>query len=252
MSARALLACLLGALLLSGCVSYRLGISFNWLGGGTVEQILAVDRNLVEAGGEQLDTLVAGLERRTAELGGTSERTVERLRLRIPFEDGADLESKLNRFLGRPLETAARPTAQAAPAVLSGTAPLPAVLAKDPPASSTPGPLQLVQRDRWLWSEYDVSADLDLRSPFGTVRVGNWISGLIQLEFALTTPLPAFRSNSDEQQGQTLLWRIRTGEINHLEASFIVPNLPLVGLICLGVLALAVLAWQQRKFFSAR
>lgn len=237
MKFQALLVSALCAFLVSGCVSYRLGVAFDWWGGGSVEQLLTIDSTLLQAGGTQAEQLIAGLRRRTAELGGTSERSGDQLRLTIPFTSGDDLEQKLNRSLGQPLQTKSPSVALPAPTT--------SALKQTPTAPAT-GPLRLVARDYWLWSDYQISADLDLRSPFGAVRTVNLVPGLLQIEFVLSTPLPALRSNSQQQQGQTLIWQIQPGEVNHLEASFVVPNLALIGLLVL-VAALVLFTLLRRR-----
>lgn len=236
-------------ILLTGCIYSRLGVEFNWLGGGSVVQTLKIDRSLVQAGGSELEKLMQGLVRRTQELGGETRRQSDSLQLSIPFKDEADFRRKANLFLGQPL------AAPVAPAPPTPTLPAPVntepvITNRLPPVPTTATPLQLTTSDYWLWTTHRIAADLDLRVPLGaTFRAV--APGLLQLEFALTTPLPASASNSDFQEGQTLIWQIEPGQLNRLEAEFVIPNVALLVLLT-GVGVVLVLLWNRRRVQALR
>lgn len=215
----------LTCILLTGCASYRLGVEFGWLGGGTVRQTLNLDPLLVQMGGEALEKLFDKLTRRVEALGGRSARATDQLQLDLPFENGQDLERKVNVLLGQPLLTDGR------------------ALPTEPITSARV--LRLETVEYFLWTTYQLNAELDLQS--AVLPLGAWTPGLPQLEFALTTPLPALKSNSAEQSMNTLLWRIRPGQTNRLEATFVVLNLPVsVSLIAVAA-ALGWLVWRRQR-----
>ncbi|MBC8123098.1 MAG: DUF3153 domain-containing protein [Gemmatimonadaceae bacterium] len=215
----------LTCLFLTGCASYRLGVEFDWLGGGTVRQTLNLDPLLIQMGGETLEKLFDKLTRRVEALGGRSTRETNQLQLDLPFENGRDLEGKVNVLLGQPLLADGRglPTK---------------------PITSSPV-LRLETSEYFLWTTYQFNAELDLQS--AVLPLGAWTPGLPQLEFALTTPLPALKSNSDEQSVNTLIWRIRPGQTNRLEATFVVLNLPVSLSLVAATVALGWMVWRRQR-----
>lgn len=226
----------LSALLLTGCVHYRLGVEFDWLGGGRVAQVLNVDESLMAAGGAQLNQLTHGLEQRTRALGGYTERKGNQILLVIPFHNPAELGEKVNLFLGQPLTS--RQT----------TLPEATV-----PVRSRSRPFEIQSQDRWLWTEYRLGGDLDLRIPLAPGVPAGMMSalGMLRLEFALTTPLSATASNSNRQEGTTLLWEIFPGQLNHLEASFTLPNWPLLVLLALLAIGSATVLWRKSNRYES-
>jgi len=253
MSARSVAALCASAVLLSGCVHYRLGVEFDWLGGGRVAQTLDIDSALVRSDEPELAALAGRLQQRTEALGGQVVRDGTRLALTIPFRSPGELSEKFNRFIGEPLASppqSARPSAAAAAPVLP-----PASSPRLAPAKAVDGgdqPFRVQVRDRFLWTEYDLATDLDLRVPIDQSAALTVLSttGALKLEFALTTPLAAFASNSDLQEGNTLTWRLVPGQINRLQASFLVPGWPMPALVL--VLLAALLVWRLGRSGKAR
>jgi hypothetical protein len=233
--------------LMTGCVHYRLGIAFDWLGHGSIEQILQLDPALTQAGGTQMQDLTKQLSRRTEELGGNTLRLDDELHLMIPFANSEELSQKINQFLGQPLTNALSidPSAQTKIARPTISVPTPKTTAST--TTHSPQPFRLETINHWLWTEYKVVADLDLRNPLHASGSEAFLSaiGVVNLEFALTTPLMASSSNASEQDGNTLIWHLQLEQVNHLEAGFNLPNwqlflvFPLAGAI--------FLFWKSKK-----
>ncbi len=241
------LACLL---LMTGCVHYRLGIAFDWLGHGNIEQILQIDPALSQAGGTQMQDLTKQLSLRTEELGGSVLWLNGELHLVIPFASGEELSQKINQFLGQPIAISSTaqtkkitpPTAQ-----ISSSMPVQTRRSAISSVSQNPEPFRIETDNHWLWTEYRVIADLDLRNPLRASGSEAFLSaiGVVNLEFALTTPLMAASSNASEQDGNTLIWHLQLEQVNHLEAGFNLPNWQLFFVVPLA--GAAFLFWKSKS-----
>jgi hypothetical protein len=233
--------------LLTGCVHYRLGIAFDWLGHGSIEQVLQLDPAITQAGGTQMQDLTKQLSLRTEQLGGSAFQFNDELHLMIPFANSDELSQKVNQFLGQPMANALSisPSTQAkvAPSKLSA----PAGKTTTSTTAHSPQPFRIETENHWLWTEYKVIADLDLRNPLHASGSEAFLSaiGVVNLEFALTTPLMASSSNASEQDGNTLIWHLQLEQVNHLEAGFNLPNWQLLLIVPLGVGIF--LLWRSKK-----
>jgi Protein of unknown function (DUF3153) len=233
--------------LMTGCVHYRLGIAFDWLGHGSIEQILQLDPALTQAGGIQMQDLTKQLSLRTKELGGSTLRLDDELHLMIPFTNSEELSQKINQFLGQPLTNALSITPSAQTKIAPPTISAPTQKTTASTTTHSPQPFRIETENHWLWTEYKVIADLDLRNPLHASGSEAFLSaiGVVNLEFALTTPLMASSSNASEQDGNTLIWHLQLEQVNHLEAGFNLPNWQLFLVLPLG--GAIFLFWKSKK-----
>jgi hypothetical protein len=233
--------------LMTGCVHYRLGIAFDWLGHGSIEQILQLDPALTQAGGTQMQDLTKQLSLRTEELGGSTLRLDDELHLMIPFANSEELSQKINQFLGQPLTNALSVDPAAQTKIAPPTISAPIQKTTTSTTTHSPQPFRIETINYWLWTEYKVIADLDLRNPLRASGSEAFLSaiGVVNLEFALTTPLMASSSNASEQDGNTLIWHLQLEQVNHLEAGFNLPNWQLLLIMPLG--AGIFLLWRSKK-----
>ena len=103
---------LLGCLVLlacTGCVQYRMELTFNWLSGGTIVQNLKWDTDISDFVGQfsdiAEDELFSEIEQRATKAGGTAQSLSDsEIRVEIPFDDYTQLEGKFNTFFDRPLQ----------------------------------------------------------------------------------------------------------------------------------------------------
>lgn len=229
------------SLLLVGCVDYDLDVSFDTPNRGAIVQSIKLGERFKAFSNETAQEWLNSLESRAKQLGGKSKRISDsELTVAIPFYYGADLEYKFNQFYN------------------------PADKEKDnqqPVADSTDLPqikshLSLNQNNFLLLLRNRLSYDLDLRSlsllsSDGSVSIDP--NSLLNLEFRLNTPWSARSVVRDEnsispessKNEHQLVWQLKPGQINHLEAVFWLPSPLGIGAV---VIALFVTAGIYLKY----
>jgi hypothetical protein len=215
---RVALVSILAILTLSGCVKYDVGITVESPSHGTLVQHVHLDNRLSSA-----SAWLTNIEERTRRLGGKARRTGQDLEVTIPFTTTDDLQRKFNEFFN--------PKAKSRYVNVRKL--------DLPPIAS-----QLtVDRGNYLLIEHrHFVYDVDLRSlgvtaPDGDVLVDP--GSLLDLEFRLSAPWGVGSRKTalpTRREGKSLVWVLQPGQVNHLEASFWMPN-PL-GLGTLVVIAI--------------
>jgi hypothetical protein len=206
---------MIATLLLSGCVQYDIGINFDNPNQGEILQHIRLS-NLNSASTQQW---LKTLENKARQLqGSTQSLNNQDLTLRIPFTNALDLESKFNEFLQ--VSTQQIDASDDSLATnLSGLA----------------SHFKMTQHNFIVLVQNHLNYDLNLQ-PLALLPTQN--QGLlssntfIQLEFSLSTPWGAHGTNalsngdvlSPLEQGRTLIWELRPGQLNHLEADFWLPS----------------------------
>ncbi|NJN58365.1 MAG: DUF3153 domain-containing protein [Leptolyngbyaceae cyanobacterium SL_5_9] len=214
---------LIAALFLSGCVKYDVGIRYDGQNGGEIVQHVQLSDRLTHFSDAAQDWL-RSVEQRTKQLGGRVKRlSNQELLVRIPFNNGANLEAKFNQFF----------QAETEPSVGDSNPELdlPKVTSH---LTFTESNLLLLERNR-------LSFDVDLRSLGVLSANGNLLvspGSLIDLEFNLNTPWGARSVNSSSEavrQGNQLTWTLKPGEVNHLEAVFWIPSPLGIGTVAIAL-----------------
>lgn len=206
---------LLSSLLLSGCVQYQAGVNFDSPNHGEIVQHIKLGDRLMTFSGDSATEWLNSIERRARKLDGKVKRiSSEELAVTIPFNNGAELESKFNDFFHPSTKntiTADQPSE------------LPVVNSQ----------LKLNQNNLLFLLRNRLIYELDLRSLSLISTNGNVLvnpSEILDLEFRLTTPWGATDVETDENAvqpeiaGKQLIWTLKPGELNHLEAIFWLPN----------------------------
>ncbi|MBD2001322.1 DUF3153 domain-containing protein [Leptolyngbya sp. FACHB-541] len=218
---------LIAALFLSGCVKYDVGVHYDSQNHGTLVQHVRLSDRLTSFSDAAQEWL-RSVEQRTKQLGGRVKRVSDQeLRVTIPFNNGADLEEKFNQFF----------QSQAEASVDDSTAELglPELTSH---LTLTESNLLLLERNR-------LSFDLDLRSLGVLSSKGNLLvspGSLIDLEFSLDSPWGARSVNSSSEavrQGKQLVWMLKPGEINHLEAIFWIPSPLGIGSVAIALFVIS-------------
>jgi hypothetical protein len=222
---------LLASLLLSGCVQYDVGINFESPNRGEIVQHIKLGDRLTSLSGASAQQWLETVEQRTRRLGGKVRRNAnQEVTATIPFNSGADLNTKFNEFLQPSTEKgAARAAEPALPEIKSD--------------------FHLSQSNFLLLLRNRLSYTLDLRSLGVTTANGNLLvnpSSLLDLEFRLNTPWGARSVNTAAnainavrgQQGHQLIWTLQPGQINHLEAVFWLPSPLGIGTVVIVLLVL--------------
>ncbi|MGK7911101.1 MAG: DUF3153 domain-containing protein [Synechococcus sp.] len=107
--------------------------------------------------------------------------------------------------------------------------------------------LKVTKHGFGIADRYDLTYTLDLsdvRLPVSGRFFTLSVDRLLDLQMALTTPIPASRSNATVRDGNRLEWQIETGAVNHLSVSFWTPS-P-IGIVGIVVVALAAFLWVWR------
>lgn len=209
---------LLASLLLSGCVQYDVGVNFDNPHRGEIVQHIKLGERLTSFSGDSAQEWLNSIERRAQQLQGKTKRSNQEVTVTIPFNNGAELEAKFNEFFNstdkKNSETVTN-TADELPNIGSH--------------------MSLAQNNLLLLLRNRLSYDLDLRSLSLISSNGNLLISpgeILELEFSLSTPWGARSVEKAEfaitpesfQLGRQLVWKLKPGQLNHLEAVFWLPS----------------------------
>ncbi|MBR8827015.1 MAG: DUF3153 domain-containing protein [Gomphosphaeria aponina SAG 52.96 = DSM 107014] len=202
-------------MLLTGCVRYDVGVNFLSQQGGAIVQHIKLGKQLTSLNQLEGNQLLNSLENRTVKLKGKMERvSPEEVVVTIPFNNGKELVAKFEEFFNPNQENRAVGDAID---LLKLTAQI----------SLRQSNLLLVERDR-------LSLIVDLR-PLGLLsKQGNLIvssGSLIDVAFVLNTPWKAKNVVNENnlipevsEENNQLVWQLKPGQINSIEAVFWVPS----------------------------
>ncbi len=216
---RILIITFLTTILLSGCVDYDMGISFDSQTHGAIVQRIKLAKKLKTFSGEIVEEWLNSVEDRVQELEGKTKRiSNSEIEAIIPVNNAEDLEEKFNKFF-------------------NPTNPQNLVNSSNSTATQLPqlnSQIQVNQNNFLLALRNRFSLKFDLRSlsfiSANNARdLGN-SEEVLDLEFSLTTPW-GFRSLeangkaiAPKEDGKQVIWSLKPGEINSLEAVFWVPS----------------------------
>ncbi|MBE9200286.1 MULTISPECIES: DUF3153 domain-containing protein [unclassified Nodularia (in: cyanobacteria)] len=209
---------LLSSLLLTGCVEYDAGVTFNNSNRGEIVQHIKLGERLTSFSGDYVYEWLHSIERRTRQLEGTTQRiSPEEIIVKIPFSNGQELQEKFNNFLNSRTNQKADAVQKASESEL-------------PKIESN---LLINQNNFVLLVRNRLIYDLDLRSLSLIASRGNVLSdtgSILDLEFSLKTPWGARNIQQNEtainpqKQGKQLVWQLQPGQLNHIEVVFWLPS----------------------------
>ncbi|MEB3282429.1 MAG: DUF3153 domain-containing protein [Lyngbya sp.] len=235
---RTLLVVFLTGLLLSGCVQYDVGIEFNNQTHGTILQKIQLSERLTGFSRDGVNEWVNSLKGRSRRVGGRTKQVSDReILVTIPFNNGADLEAKFERFFN-PIEP-------------KNNQKITDKIEDDLPQFSSN--LNLTQNN-FIWVlKNHLSLELDLRSlALLTTKEQVLINSgdLLGLQFSLNTPWGATLIEPTIIEGETtnplavtskpngqVVWTLKPGEVNHLEAVFWIPSPVGIGAVVIALLS---------------
>lgn len=230
--ARFVMLVLLASLLLSGCVQYDVGVNFDNPNRGELVQHIKLSERITSFSGDSVYEWLNSIERRARQLEGKIRRlSKEEMIVTIPFSNGQELQAKFNEFFQSNSNQIAE-SHQSEPNLE-----LPKIESN---LLLFPNNFLLLVRNRLIY-------DLDLRSLALISNKGNVLANpgsILNLEFSLNTPWGARSVNSTEnsippeRNGHHLVWQIKPGELNHIEAVFWLPS-PLG----IGTLLIILFVW---------
>ncbi len=227
---------------LSGCVRYDVGINFTEQHHGEIVQHIQLGQQLTTLSQTETDKWLASIESRAKALHGKTQRlSTQEMIVKIPFTNGKELAEKFNLFFNpNPPKNTSKPKADQLDLLQ-----LKAEMS--------------IKQSNWLFLDQNhLNLTVDLRALGVISNQGNIIispGSLIDLEFALNTPfLTRIVSNDGillpelEKNRSQLIWKLKPGQVNILEAVFLVPSylaLGTIGIIafCLGGFYLKYKRW---------
>jgi hypothetical protein len=228
--------------LVTGCVQYDVGVNFESQTRGEIVQHIKLGERLTSFSSETVAEWLKSVERRVRLLDGKTKRLSQtEVLVRIPFNNGAELQDKFNQFYN--------PIAQTAKSRVAS--PLETDLPKfESHLNVKQNNLLLVLRNR-------LSLELDLRSLSLLSSNGSLMlspGGLLELDFSLNTPWGAKSIETvvgalvpeSYQQGKQLVWKLKPGEINYLEAIFWIPSPVGIGALIIALFVAAGIALKYQ------
>ncbi len=209
---------LLSSLLLTGCVKYDAGVSFNNSNSGEIVQHIKLEERLTSFSGDYVYEWLNSIERRARQLEGKTQRiSPEEIIVKIPFSNGQELQEKFNGFFNSRTNEKSEALQKASASEL-------------PKIESN---LLINQNNFLLLVRNRLIYDLDLRSLSLIASRGNVLSNtssILDLEFSLKTPWGARSIQrtetaiQPEKKNQRLVWQLQPGQLNHIEVVFWLPS----------------------------
>ncbi len=212
-----LLVVLVASLLLSGCVEYDVGLNFDNPNRGELVQHIRLSERLTSFSGESVYDWLNSIERRARKLEGKAQRiSKEEIIVTIPFSSGQELQTKFNEFFNSNPDGKTNGKTEA-----------------DSELPKIESNLLLYQNNLLLLVRNQLIYDLDLRSLALISSNGNVLANagsILDLEFSLKTPWGAKNIQRTENTVEPekienrLVWKLKPGELNHIEVVFWLPS----------------------------
>ncbi|NEQ78374.1 MAG: DUF3153 domain-containing protein [Okeania sp. SIO2C9] len=227
----------LAVLLLNGCVQYELGINFESQNHGEFVQHIKLADELNNFSGKIVSEWLNSIETRVSQLRGKTKKiSSQEILVTIPFNNGAELEEKFNRFF-QPIDTQKSDNYSAD-------------ITEDLPKLESQ--IKVSQNNLFLALRNKLSINLDLQLSTSKSKVIVNPDELLDLEFKLTTPWGFSNIKATENNAITYLndrqivWKLNPGESNSLDVVFWIPSPIGIGtiLICLFVYLGIALKYQ--------
>ncbi|MEG3910000.1 DUF3153 domain-containing protein [Microcoleus sp. w2-18bC1] len=228
--------------LVTGCVQYDVGVNFESQTRGEIVQHIKLGERLTSFSSETVAEWLKSVESRVRLLDGKTKRvSPTEVLVRIPFNNGAELQDKFNQFYN-PIAPTTK-YREASP------------LETDLPKFESH--LSVKQNNLLLMLRNRLSLELDLRSLSLLSSNGSLLlspGGLLELDFSLNTPWGAESIETvagalvpeSYQQGKQLVWKLKPGEVNYLEAIFWIPSPVGIGALIIALFVAAGIALKYQ------
>ncbi|MGK7905554.1 MAG: DUF3153 domain-containing protein [Hormoscilla sp.] len=198
--------------MLTGCVEYDIGIQMNSQTHGEIVQLIQLQDQLTIFSRATLQTWLDSIDERVRRLSGKTEMiSDEALKVMIPFNNGAELAVKFNKFFNSYENLANSQNDEEDLSLLASS-------------------LTVSQNNFIFAIRNHLHLDLDLRS-LAVVSSSDKVllspEKFLHMKFVLTTPWGAKIIGDDTlvgRAGNQLVWTVEQGKLNHIEAIFWVPS----------------------------
>ena len=213
-------------ILLSGCVHYDVSVDFLQQHRGEIVQHIRLAEQLTNLSQTEANEWLDSLEKRAKNLQGKAKRmSPQETIVTIPFGNGEELVRKFNKFFNPP-------SSKLNYSLKENESDLVNLKAK-----------MSLKQSNWLFLEQNLlDLEVDLRSLGVISSQGNIIlssGSLVDLEFILKAPwgLKNIVSNTSfYNKKNQIVWELKPGQINIIEASFWVPSYLGVGTVVIILL----------------
>jgi len=219
--------------LLTGCVRYDVGINFPHQHHGEITQHITLGQRLTSLSQTEATKWLNSIEQRAKLLKGKTDHVSEReIIVTIPFSNSQELEEKFNQFFDPSssfkIKNAANPD--------------------DLKLLQLDSKLAVTEQDWFFLAQKNLKLTVDLRALGVLSEQGNIIvspGSLVDIDFALNTPFGGQSIDDEsllnppvEKVSNQLIWHLKPGEINTIEAVFWVPNYLGIGTIIIVLLTI--------------
>lgn len=223
-------------LVLTGCVQSDVKINFESQTHGEIVQIIKLGEQVTSFSHSTIQGYFNTIDRRARRLQGRTKKVSnQEIKVIIPFNNGKELSEKFNKFFNPIAGKKTQGDIQ---------------LEHDLPQWKSH--LKVKQNNFVFFLRNMVTLEVDLRelsvrSPNDNVLISP--GNLLDLHLSLNTPWGAKNLSQDaealpleiSQEGKELIWQLKPGEINHLEAVFWLPS-P-VGIGALVIILFVTFGW---------
>ncbi|TAF18902.1 MAG: DUF3153 domain-containing protein, partial [Nostocales cyanobacterium] len=202
---------------LSGCVKYDLGINFNHTNNGELIQHIQLSENLTSFSGNYISEWLKSLEKKKKKLQGSTERiSSTEIIVKIPFTNTRELQTKFNNFFNKYNQDQKTDK-------LENNTELKQISAN----------LIATDNNFIFLSRHHLTYDMDLSSLAAlTSQENNLVNSqsMINLDFSLQAPWGIKNIQKidqpiiPEKNGKQWIWKLKPGELNHIEVVFWLPN----------------------------
>ncbi|MEY3866599.1 MAG: DUF3153 domain-containing protein [Microcoleaceae cyanobacterium] len=227
-------------LVLTGCVQSDVKINFDSQTHGEIVQIIKLGEQVTSFSNSTIQGYFNTIDRRARRLQGRTKKVSnEEIKVIIPFNNGKELSQKFNAFFNPIAGNKTKGDIQ---------------LENDLPQWKSH--LKVKQNNFVFFLRNRVNLEVDLRelsvrSPNDNVLISP--GNLLDLHLSLNTPWGAKNISPDAKnalpleilpEGKALIWQLKPGEINHLEAVFWLPS-P-VGIGALVIILFVTFGWYVK------
>jgi Protein of unknown function (DUF3153) len=212
-----ILACTI-AIALSGCVKYDTGVNFFSLNSGEIVEQIQLGEQLNSFSQTAVKRWVASIEQRVQQAEGKIERINDQeLKIVIPFNNAQQLVAKIDSYFNPTPVDRASPT--------SGLSP------ESPQFNAH---MQIEQNNFLVMVRNHLIYDVDLRSlaiKSSDPKVSVATQNIVDLNFNIHSPWGVQSKNTagsitgtNTTNNRQMNWQLRPGQLNHIDATFWLPN----------------------------
>ena len=227
--------------LLTGCVRYDVGVNFNTPHQGKIVQHIKVSEQLTSLSPSEARKWLNSIEKRSRALKGKVKRVdSQEVIVTIPFINGRELTEKFNQLFHTDTDVNT------------------AIASDKTDLVQLDSQIALEQSNLVFFERNHLNLSIDLRALDVLAHQGKITvtpGSLIDLQFQLNTPLAANSvSGADNLEpkistlGKGLVWQLKPGQINHIEAVFWLPSPLGIGAAVISLFTIFGYVIKYRRF----